>query len=151
MIKKKKKMTTVLLMEQVEIPVLQRSIVLSWLVKPEDDSPLELMSTLRCGSNGSSGRCPVPYLHISWEQERYLLKDFTLHERIKLAHKCTNTKANVIDLVEQRQVSVSLWHLDGGRTKHFFRLGEIFINNHTVRKRRPHKRSFRQKTLFILV
>lgn len=37
-------------------------MVLSWLVKPEDDSPLEVMSMLRCGSKGINGRCPVPYL-----------------------------------------------------------------------------------------
>lgn len=47
----------------VPVPVLQRSMVLSWLVKPEDDSALEAMSMLRCGSKGIKGRCPAPYLY----------------------------------------------------------------------------------------
>lgn len=48
-------------------PVLQRSMVLSWLVKPEEDSPLEVMSTPRWGSYGSRGRWPVPHLHTTEE------------------------------------------------------------------------------------
>ncbi|KAG9342140.1 hypothetical protein JZ751_017140 [Albula glossodonta] len=44
------------------IPVLHRSIVLSWLVKPED-SPLDVTSRLRCGSYARRGRCGVKYLH----------------------------------------------------------------------------------------
>lgn len=53
-------------------------MVLSWLVKPEDDSPLEAMSMLRCGSKGINGRCPVPYLqtHITGaERFIYFIKD----------------------------------------------------------------------------
>lgn len=53
-------------------------MVLSWLVKPEDDSPLEAMSMLRCGSKGINGRCPAPYLqtHITGaERFIYFIKD----------------------------------------------------------------------------
>lgn len=53
-------------------------MVLSWLVKPEDDSPLEAMSMLRCGSKGINGRCPVPYLHThitAAERFIYFIKD----------------------------------------------------------------------------
>lgn len=37
-------------------------MVLSWLVKPEEDSPLEVMSRVRWGSKGSRERGAVPYL-----------------------------------------------------------------------------------------
>lgn len=53
-------------------------MVLSWLVKPEDDSPLEAMSMLRCGSKGINGRCPVPYLQTDItgaERFIYFIKD----------------------------------------------------------------------------
>lgn len=71
------------------VPVLQRSMVLSWLVKPEDDSPLEVMSMLRCGSKGINGRCPVPYLytHITGaERFIYLLLNVSVKKKYTEKH-----------------------------------------------------------------
>ena len=49
------------------VPVLHLSIVLSWLVNPEEDSPLDVMSRVRCGSYTIRGRCGVPYLRAQTE------------------------------------------------------------------------------------
>lgn len=91
-------------------PVLQRSMVLSWLVKPEEDSPLEVMSTPRWGSYGSRGRWPVPHLHTTEEYIPFIhiiMEMSILYTTIsvtKVGNKPTNlfsffylTKGNIVE------------------------------------------------------
>lgn len=90
-------------------------MVLSWLVKPEDNSPLEAMSMLRCGSKGINGRCPVPYLqtHITGaERFIYFIKDCSRSiNKWKLLYK---------EGKSSETLPVSIWYPDGSRRKHFF-------------------------------